>query len=447
MILSNNKPSLFYLWLWFQLCFLVTSIGYAKENDPNQINSPSNIIISNNRISMNNQSGIFIQGNKVLVQDNKINLNGNSGIVVNNEAKVLIQKNHILQQEGTGIMVLGQGIGEVSINDNKIYQNKMAGLNFGAKDPVIVARYMKNPLINFPEKKQKENTGGEIHINLFNNRVYNNGDGGLKCLPEYLQHSIHLNLRNNLFFKNKKAGVFIAGNTAAIIRNNSINKNEKAGIAANVANKNAPQLDIYQNIIHANEEAGLDISAAFSGSIGISNNWILNNGGSGIRFEKVPMNIINNTIISNGNRAEGSGIEQLGRNSPFLIVNNILAYNFKTGLSLKKKNNCSYNLLYANDGGGNCCDDCYSSSKLIAGKQYGGGQRNKGDMICDPSFRNPDLFDFQLKEWSPAIDAGLSLPQFQDQQFPPSQGNHRNDLGATGGPLAIPLDPNSAFLF
>jgi hypothetical protein len=227
-----------------------------------------------------------------------------------------------------------------------------------------------------------------------------------------------------------------------VLSKNFIFENNKAGIAASKGELPQPQLDAFQNIIWGNGESGIDAVAAYTGPIGLQNNWIIHNGGSGIRFEATPMRIVNNTIVSNGRLIEGSGIEQKGKGNDYLIVNNILTHNAKTGFSLKKKGRNSHNLLYANGDAGNCCDDCYTPPKLIESKQFGGDRRKEGDLICDPMFLNQDLFDFRLKKWSPAIDAGIPSYEFQDRHFPPSQGGKRNDLGATGGPLAAAWDPN-----
>ncbi|MEW5801580.1 MAG: right-handed parallel beta-helix repeat-containing protein [bacterium] len=295
---------------------------------------------------------------------------------------------------------------------------------------------------NKTERENKARQPITITIEIQGNRIYYNGESGIKCQSEYPQNSISLTAERNAIFQNQKGGVFFAGAANVTLRNNSIHENRKAGISANEDEDPLPRADIYQNIIRQNEESGIELTAARSGPIGVCNNLIFNNGGSGIRFGLEAMRIVNNTIVSNGNLSEGSGIDQQEKSTPF-IANNILAFNFKTGLNLKRNKGCSYNLLFANGGSGTCCDDCYSSSKSIENKQLGGYKRNRGDMICDPLFNNPDIFDFRLKKWSPAIDAGIPSPEFHDLFFPPSQGGQPNDLGVTGGPLAISWDPNS----
>lgn len=416
----------------------------GQKEQPRQEES-ARIIIQDNDLYDNNISALHIRGNRVLVEKCRIHRNGNAGLVVDNDARVLIQDNQIFSQEGAGITVMGKDSARASITGNQIYLNKMAGVQLGVQDQIEVAvreSVRKNPSAGFAGKDDQTNDEKVIIAKVHSNRIYRNGESGIKCQSEYPNHAIHLTATKNTIFRNRKGGIFLASAATVVLQHNSIFDNLKAGVSANALHEISPRVDIYQNIIRGNEDAGLEISAARCGPVGVCNNLIFNNGGSGIRFKTTPMRIINNTIASNGNLAEGSGIDQQGRGAP-LIASNILAYNFKTGLNVARMKGCSYNLLFANGGSGNCCDDCTSSPKLIESKELGGHSRSRGDLICDPMFSNPDLFDYRLKEYSPAIDAGLPSREFHDRHFPPSQGGISNDLGATGGPLAVSLDPNA----
>ncbi|MEW6381531.1 MAG: right-handed parallel beta-helix repeat-containing protein [bacterium] len=414
-----------------------------RQKQPPQ-EEPAGIVIQDNDFYDNNVSALHIRGSRVLVEKCSIHRNGNAGLVVDNDAQVLVQDNQIYGQEGAGITVMGKGSARASITGNQIYQNTMAGVQLGAQDRLEVAvreSFRKNPSAGFAGKK--DNTTGKkvIVARVHNNRIYRNGESGIKCQSEYPNHAVHLTATQNKIFRNQKGGIFLASAATVVLQHNSICDNHKAGVSANELKEISPQVDIYQNVIRGNEEAGLEITAAKCGPVGVCNNLIFNNGGSGIRFKTMPMRIINNTIASNGNLAEGSGIDQQGRGTP-LIASNILAYNFKTGLNVARTKGCSYNLLFANGGSGTCCDDCTSSSKAIESKELGGHSRSRGDLICDPMFSNPDLFDYRLKQYSPAIDAGFPSREFHDRHFPPSQGGSSNDLGFTGGPLAVSWDPN-----
>jgi hypothetical protein len=551
-----------FAFLWF-ICILVSPAPALAQKPTGQTDQPRSvtedlsgsgvvtgdspaIVILGNEIYANHISAINIQGNRVSVEKCRIYQNGNAGIVVDNDAHAWIRNNQIYSQQGAGITVMGAGSAQVSILGNQIHQNKMTGLQLGAKDQIEVPvheSFKKNPTTIFARRGDKINggdkikggvkikgedsksrggdkgtgTGGQgdkgigeqrdqgtggaggngtggpgekgtgeqrdqgtgglkaqrtggpgaqakdenkvkaegnaegrdrtkghfiITVDMQNNRIYRNGESGIKCQPEYPQHSISLTAEHNAIFQNQKGGILVANTAKVALRHNSIYENHKAGVSANKSKGTIPQMDIYQNIIRGNEESGIDLTCACSGPIGVCNNLIFNNGGSGIRFGAPAMRIVNNTIVSNGNLSKGSGIDQQEKNISF-IANNILAYNFKTGLNMKKQKGCSYNLFFANGGSGTCCDDCYFASKFIENKELGGHARSTGDMICDPAFSNPDLFDFRLKKWSPAIDAGIPSPEFEDLHFPPCQGGRKNDLGVTGGPMAVPLDPNA----
>ncbi|MDY7036497.1 MAG: hypothetical protein SV375_10120, partial [Thermodesulfobacteriota bacterium] len=143
--------------------------------------------------------------------------------------------------------------------------------------------------------------------------------------------------------------------------------------------------------------------------------------------------IINNTVVSNGSRGQGAGIrnDSMGK---AIIMNNIVAYNYVTGIRTRRCKDYSYNLLFANGDVGNCCEDPESAPYWIEKTQVAGCPgRGKGDIICDPLFVDPDNHNFFLQDESPAIDAGHI---YEDTSLPPSKGAGRNDMGATGGPYA-----------
>jgi hypothetical protein len=143
--------------------------------------------------------------------------------------------------------------------------------------------------------------------------------------------------------------------------------------------------------------------------------------------------IINNTIVSNGSSGQGAGIRN-DSSGNVIMMNNIIAYNYVSGIITRRCGNFSHNLLFANGEIGNCCDDPRSAPYWVDSLQLGGCQRRgKGDLVCDPLFVDPDNYDFSLRDGSPAIDAGR---KYEDISLPPSKGTNRNDMGATGGPYA-----------
>jgi hypothetical protein len=121
-----------------------------------------------------------------------------------------------------------------------------------------------------------------------------------------------------------------------------------------------------------------------------------------------------------------------------MIMNNIIAYNYTTGIMTRGCRGYSYNLLYANGDVGTCRDNRDPAPFWAEKEQFGGcSGRGKGDLICDALFADPDKYDFSLQDESPAIDAGKDRAVYDDTSFPPSKGTKRNDMGATGGPYAV----------
>ena len=118
-------------------------------------------------------------------------------------------------------------------------------------------------------------------------------------------------------------------------------------------------------------------------------------------------------------------------------MNNIVAYNYVTGIRTRKCRGYSYNLLFANGDVGNCCDDIHWAPPWVERMQFAGcAGRGEGSLIGDPLFVDPDNYNFDLRNESPAIDAGEGTQIYDDTSFPPSKGTNKNDMGATGGPHA-----------
>jgi hypothetical protein len=116
-------------------------------------------------------------------------------------------------------------------------------------------------------------------------------------------------------------------------------------------------------------------------------------------------------------------------------MNNIVAFNYVSGIMTRGCKRYSHNLMFANGEVGNCCENPHTAPYWIESLQLGGCQkRGDGDLITDPMFVDPDNYDFSLRDGSPAIDAG---DKYDDISMPPSQGTSRNDMGATGGPYAV----------
>ncbi len=238
---------------------------------------------------------------------------------------------------------------------------------------------------------------------------------------------------NNDIFRNHRGGMRIENNTKLTVAGNRIFSNETAAIAIYESEKIPPKLDIYQNRIYFNTGAGIYVHSGITGEFGISNNLIYNNHRGGITCglwddpddDLLDVKIMNNVVVSNGSDEEGAGIRN-DSSGKVVIENNIIAYNFTTGIMTKGCGNMSYNLLYANGETSNFHEGD-DNEFLVEKAQYSGcSGRNRGDVIKDPLFVNLDKYDFSLHEHSPAKGAGSpsNIFSFEDR-----------DIGATAFPI------------
>jgi hypothetical protein len=204
-------------------------------------------------------------------------------------------------------------------------------------------------------------------------------------------------------------------------------------------------LDIYQNNIRFNGGPGIHVINGRSGNIGIRNNWVYNNQRSGIACglvddpgsELLDVEIINNTVVSNGSGGQGAGIRNDG-SGKVVILNNVVAYNYVTGIMTRGCEDYSHNLLFQNGFVGEGSHSAGIAVDWAEAMQYAGCMSaGKGDLMTDPLFINPDKYNFNLRRESPAVDAGSDEAVYKDVSFPPSRGESRNDMGATGGPYAV----------
>jgi hypothetical protein len=174
----------------------------------------------------------------------------------------------------------------------------------------------------------------------------------------------------------------------------------------------------------------------------IYNNLVYRNHRGGIRFGNYIDEIVNNTVVGNGENGMGGGIiydDLLGAvNDPpagdppndIPIKNNICVDNEKagirTGVSLCM-NSRDYNLLCRNNG--ITVDTCGTSQYCIR-RNLGGCYKNYNEIFANPLFVDlaNDNYHLQRKSEgypadSPAIDAG----------------DDSNDMGAYGG--SDPITP------
>jgi parallel beta-helix repeat protein len=380
------------------------------------------VILEDNELYQNNLSGIRIRGSlPVTIKRCKAYSNGRAGIALDRHSQVLVTGCNVFENGRAGIKI-GEAA-RITIENNRIYKNEKAG---------ICIRIWKDG----------EKEGRVLAVKIANNRIYSNDKAGIRSMPQP-DSKVDLAIIGNDIYQNNKAGVRVENNTRLTAKDNKIYDNGTVGIVSHVSVM-PPIIDIYQNRVSFNRGPGIHVINGITGRIGIRNNWVFNNQRSGILcglwsspdIQLLDVEIINNTIVSNGSSDEGAGIRNSGKGK-VIIMNNIVAYNYVTGIRTKGCQEYSYNLLFANGDVGNCCDEPDSAPYWVERRQFAGcPERGKGDLICDPLFVDPDNYSFYLQDESPAIDAGKDIDIYKDTSLPPSKGTNRNDMGATGGPYA-----------
>jgi hypothetical protein len=404
----------------FVLISIVTDC-VAMEDLPGKAGHDS-VILEDNELYQNNLSGIRIRGSlPVTIKRCKIYSNGRAGIDSDRRSQVLVAGCSVFQN-GKGGIDIDEAAG-VTIENSNIYKNKMAG-------------------VRIRKSGGKEECVRVLEVRIAGNRIYGNDEGGIRSMPQP-DSKVDLAIVGNDIYQNKRAGVRVENDTKLTAKGNKIYDNGTAGIISHVS-VGPPQLDIYQNRVSFNRGPGIHVVNGITSRIGIRNNWVFNNHRTGIlcglwdspSIELIDIEIINNTVVSNGSSDEGGGIRNDSKGR-VIMMNNIVAYNYVTGIRTRGCQDYSYNLLFANGDVGNCCDDPNSAPYWVERIQFGGcPERGAGDLICNPFFVDPDNYNFYLQDKSPAIDAGKDMDIYYDTSFPPSKGTNMNDMGATGGPYA-----------
>jgi parallel beta-helix repeat protein len=427
------------------------------------------------RLSGNGSVGIQVAiGGSGVDDRNTISNNGHSGIRLEDIDEFSIENNDISNNGKGGILVLDSSSVSPHVKNNDIYNHvNSSGINIGGGSTVTIGDnndiYSNEAGIAFyvANNGDIDRAKSSSPVTITGNNIYSNSEAGI-AVRDGIDASVTTITQNNIY-SNGMGGIRIQRKCQLDISRNEIHDNLKGGIhtGSDVADGGGfgsdlgtAILTIEKNKFYQNGSggygAGIDVRHA-SGTI--YNNLVYNNYKGGIRFGDYITEIVNNTVVGNGNAA-GGGIaydDLAGAvnapvagvpDDPLLILNNISVYNVTAGIracfdNTEGSEERDYNLVYANNGTGETnCGYPDRLNKRCANKNFGGcgsmwnptpppwvildGPNN---MIADPLFKDMVGNDYRLQRVSegdsndsPGIDAG-------DDGF---------DMGAYGG--SEPID-------
>lgn len=474
-----------------QYAGIATSVG-VSEPFPNEdvLCEDSIVTIKGNDIDGNGvteKGGIFLKGgsgNTVQVviggtgaEQNLIHHNGAAGIRLEDiYGAVTIDNNDIYNNAEAGICIIdvGSGIATSTIQNNNIYLNTEAGISVaGAAYLTIGTTGNRNEVYDNGKAGVAFNKGDieslyEDPVNVSSkpvtikeNWIYSNDKGGIS-IEDAITGTV--TITQNSIYQNTLGGIGIQNACTLEITKNSIYDNLRGGIhtGSDVADgggfsgaSGSADLTVRQNKVYGNGQtsygAGIDVRHA-SGTI--HNNLVYENCGGGIRFGDDITQIINNTVVNNGENDKGGGIvyddlaggvNDAPKGDPpgaLYIRNNICAYNHKSGMRAcfdNAQGERDYNLLYSNCGMDSLPDCGWPNPPAETGtkctnQQYGGCGAHiesnptravfdgpQHDIMDDPLFKDKANDDYDLQAGSPAKNAG----------------DDGDDIGAYGGTFPI----------
>jgi len=375
--------------------------------------TPAAVIIEDNTIYENGRAGLRIRGTTpVEITQCTLHNNGRAGLNLEQQADVRVRNNSIYHNELAGISL--NDIKQIKVENNTIHQNGTGG-------------------VRIRKSTYSQNLSSTVTVNK--NRIFLNGAGGIHAIP-MADTLIELTVTDNTINGNKRAGIRVANNTRLTAAHNRIFDNGTAGIASFAFESSFPFLNLYQNRIYFNHGSGIHIDSGVTGEFGISNNWIYNNHRAGISCglwkdtgdDLVDIVIVHNTIVSNGSNGLGSGIRN-DSDGDVVIYNNIIAYNFATGILNNNCSDASYNLLFANWETSSFDETSDNALFRTEKEQYAGcSGRSRGDLITEPMFKDPDNYNFTLTKDSPARGAAKAIKS-------PPFSSYARDMGVVA-PLA-----------
>lgn len=418
----------------------ITSTGLVYVCDPEAVYTIDGITIQNCSIHGNTSGpGIELDGNvdNTDITGNEIYSNTSAGVSMwDGVGTVTLSTNTIRNNAADGVRIsyVTSAAQTVTIqNNNDIYSNGLAGVR---NDSATSLTVVGNDIYSNGSSGIRNDAGTGT---ITQNNIYGNTMGGIG-----IQNSCTLQITKNVIRDNIRGGIHTGTDV--------VDSGGFSGAAGSAV------LTIKQNKVYGNGGSGygggIDVRHA-DGTI--YNNLVYENHRGGIRFGDWIDEIINNTVVDNGNATDekGGGIiyddinaghavnaAPAGTRLELPIRNNICAYNEKAGIRAGFYNTdgseeVAYNLLFDNWGYGDCSA---APNKLLCKKRQLGGYYliSDEDVLVwdDPLFVDRAADDYRLQASSPAVDAGDTF-YGDDVSTPPGVGAPTIDMGAYGGPDGI----------
>lgn len=330
--------------------------------------------------------GIYVQGtgagitNSTTIKDCLIHGNSGPGIKVDgngtNTTAPIIDNNEIYGNTEEGIYILNGGSAseDAVILNNTIRENTLAGINIGGASYVTVG---EDNIVRDNYAGIAFDTGAPTSsrpVEIIGNDIFSNDEGGIS-LKDAITGEV--TITQNDIHENTKGGIGIQNSCELVITENDIYENFRGGIhtGTDVADPGgfggspgSADLNIRKNKVHNNGRSGYGGGIDVRHAEGIIyNNLAYRNHRVGIRFGDWIDEIINNTVVNNGQNDSGGGIiydDIYASGSvndppegyppvPLPIRNNISAYNEKAGVracftNTENSEERDYNLFYGN---------------------------------------------------------------------------------------------------
>ena len=277
---------------------------------------------------------VSVQGSAevVIIEDNAVYQNKLTGLRIRGTIPVTISRSAIYENGRAGIYADKDS--QVTVTDCDVYDNGRAGVNINRArfTKVENSKLHGNKLAGVRVLAEGQGDTEPAEVTIIQSRIYSNEQAGIRALPE-ADGRVVLSVVGTDVYENQNAGIRVENHTSLTAKDNRIHDNGTAGIVA-FESETPPKLDIYQNRVFSNHQAGIHVVNGITGSIGIRNNWIYDNLRSGIvcglwskpDVENLNLEVINNTVVSNGSSDQGAGIRN-DSDGRVLIMNNIVAYN------------------------------------------------------------------------------------------------------------------------